>query len=131
MMGSSRERSPDELRWVADEQAALRRVATLVARGAPPAAVFAAVAEEVGRLFAAGTTGVVRYELDRAATLVGSWSSTGDARPVGRATVGGQNVTTLVFETGRPARIDSYPAADSGDGHCARTGRAVGGRRAD
>jgi len=128
MMGSSRERSPDELRWVADEQAALRRVATLVARGAPPAAVFAAVAEEVGRLFAAGTTGVVRYELDRAATLVGSWSSTGDARPVGRATVGGQNVTTLVFETGRPARIDSYPAADSSA--VTATARGLGGQSA-
>jgi GAF domain len=39
-----------ELRGFADEQAALRRVATLVARAAPPEEVFAAVAAEVGRL---------------------------------------------------------------------------------
>ena len=39
-----------EFRRIADEQAALRRVATLVARAAPPEEVFAAVAEEVGRL---------------------------------------------------------------------------------
>ena len=42
-----------ELRGFAEEQAALRRVATLVARAAPPEEVFAAVAEEAGRLLAA------------------------------------------------------------------------------
>jgi GAF domain-containing protein len=126
MTGSLRERGPDELRWLADEQAALRRVATLVARGAAPAAVFALVAEEVGRLFAAGTTGVVRYEPDGAATLIGSWSRTDDARPVGTASLGGRNVTTLVFETGRPARIDSYAADDSSA--VTATARGLGGR---
>ena len=40
---------------LAEEQAALRRVATLVAHGVPPEEVFAAVAEEVGRLLPAGT----------------------------------------------------------------------------
>ncbi|MCU1663982.1 MAG: osmosensitive channel signal transduction histidine kinase, partial [Pseudonocardia sp.] len=40
--------SREEPRRLADEQAALRRVATLVARGIPPAEVFAAVAQEVG-----------------------------------------------------------------------------------
>jgi GAF domain-containing protein len=126
MMRSSREHSPDELRWLAEEQAALRRVATLVARAAPPAAVFAVVAEEVGRLFAAGASGVVRYEPDDAATLVGSWSGTGDARPVGTAPLGGQNVTTLVFKTGRPARIDRYPVDDSSA--VTATARGLGGR---
>ena len=38
-----------EVSALADEQAALRRVATLVARGEPPRGVFAAVAQEVGR----------------------------------------------------------------------------------
>jgi GAF domain-containing protein len=46
----------EELRTLADEQAALRRVATLVAEAAPPPAVFAAVAEEVGRLLLADHT---------------------------------------------------------------------------
>ena len=41
-----------EVRRLAHEQAALRRVATLVARESPPAEVFAAVAEEVARLLA-------------------------------------------------------------------------------
>ncbi len=41
----------EELRVLAEEQAALRRVATLVARGVPPVEVFAAVAEEVGHVF--------------------------------------------------------------------------------
>jgi signal transduction histidine kinase len=105
-----------ELRRMADEQAALRRVATLVARGVAPDRVFAAVAEEVGWLFAAENTAVTRYEADHAIEIVGSWSRTGDdlastARRQGG--LGGQNVTTLVFETGRPARIDRYPADDS------------------
>ena len=46
---------------LAGEQAALRRVATLVARGAPPAEVFAAVAEEVGRVLQADRTFLARY----------------------------------------------------------------------
>jgi hypothetical protein len=46
------------LRRVADEQAALRRVATLVARGTRPDLVFAAVAEEVGPLFPAAELAV-------------------------------------------------------------------------
>jgi signal transduction histidine kinase len=104
-----------ELRSMADEQAALRRVATRVAQGEPPAAVFAAVAEEVGRLFGAASTAVVRYEADGAVTTVGSWSRPDDLVPsVGhRAPVGGQNVVTRVFETGRPARMDRYTADDA------------------
>ncbi|HTX65499.1 MAG TPA: GAF domain-containing protein, partial [Opitutaceae bacterium] len=102
-----------ELRRVADEQAALRRVATLVARASPPTAVFAVVAEEVGRLFPAESTAVGRYDPDGTVT-VGSWSRTGEPDTTGtRMPRGGQNVTTLVFETGRPARIDRYAAGDS------------------
>ena len=102
----------EELRRVADEQAALRRVATLVARGVPPTAVFAAVAEEVGRLFPADSTAVARYDPDGTVT-VGSWSRTGEPTAPGtRMPRGGRNVTTLVFDTGRPARIDRYAAAD-------------------
>ena len=46
-----------------EEQAALRRVATLVARGTDRLGVFAAVAEEVGRLFGADVTSVIRLSL--------------------------------------------------------------------
>jgi signal transduction histidine kinase len=102
-----------ELRGYAEEQAGLRRVATLVARGASPDEVFAAVAVEVGRVLDTEFTLLARYDPDGAATAVGSWART-DAGwpPVGtRWSIGGRNVTTLVLETGRPARIDDYPNA--------------------
>ncbi len=68
-----------ELQALADEQAALRRVATLVARGEPPAAVFTAVAEEVGRLLPADFAVIGRYESDGAEwTGMGSWSRVGE-----------------------------------------------------
>ena len=51
-----------DLRGYAEEQAALRRVATLVAGGAPPEEVFAAVAEEIGRVLGADFTGMSRYD---------------------------------------------------------------------
>jgi GAF domain-containing protein len=102
----------EELRAIAGEQAALRRVATLVARGEPPEAVFAAVAQEVGRLLLVDFTFVSRYDPDGTVTNVGGWNRTGDPVEVGtRYSTGGQNVTTLVLETGRPARIDSYAKA--------------------
>ena len=65
---------PDKTRLsqLAEEQAALRRVATLVAAGAPPAEAFAAVAEEAGRLFLADVANMCRYEPDGTATIVAS-----------------------------------------------------------
>jgi GAF domain-containing protein len=96
-----------ELRALADEQAALRRVATRVAQGEPPEAVFATVAEEVGRLLPADLTVVGRYDSDGHVTRVGDWSPTDDYGIAGtRIGLGGRNVTTLVFETRRPARLD-------------------------
>ena len=69
-----------ELRGFAEEQGALRRVATLVARAAPPAEVFAAVAAEAGRLLRADATLLSRYDQDAKATVVGAWTSTGGTR---------------------------------------------------
>jgi GAF domain-containing protein len=100
-----------ELRAFADEQAALRRVATLVARAAPPEEVFAAVTAEVGRVLSVGFTVLSRYEADGAATVLGAWTRTGAAFPVPLGTrieLGGRNVHTLVFRTRRPARVDRY-----------------------
>ena len=65
--------SREQLRRLADEQAALRRVATLVAHGAQPADVFDAVAEELGRLLDAASSGLVRFNADDTATLVAGW----------------------------------------------------------
>src|SRR5580693_1714957 len=86
---------------LAEEQAALRRVATLVARGEPPEAVFAAVAEEVGQRFHVELATLFRYEPGRTATSVTTWGSAGTNLPTGvRWPLEGHNVTTLVFQTG-------------------------------
>ena len=61
-MAGSLEDGRDQLGRLADEQAALRRVATLVARGVPAVEVFATVAEEVGRLLGTDGAGIVRYQ---------------------------------------------------------------------
>jgi GAF domain-containing protein len=66
---------------IAQEQAALRRVATLVARVVPPEEVFAAVAAEVGRLLRADAALLSRYDPDDVATIVGAWTSTGGTGP--------------------------------------------------
>jgi GAF domain-containing protein len=98
---------------LAAEQAALRRVATFVARGAPPEEVFAAVTKEVGQLLLVDYAALSRYESDHTLTCVAAWSRAGNPfPPVGtRVILGGNNVSTRVFETGRPARIDCYADA--------------------
>jgi PAS domain S-box-containing protein len=98
-----------ELGRLADEQAALRRVATLVAQQAPPADVFAAVAEEAGTLLGSDATNLTRYEDDGTATIVGGWSPTGTRHhPTGaRGRLTPSSVTARVFEERRPVRIDS------------------------
>jgi GAF domain-containing protein len=103
------------VRRIAEEQAALRRVATLVARAAPEE-VFAAVAEDVGGLLGCDFTHMNRYDPDRVATLVGAWAKAGTAVPAtvgSRLKLGGRNVTTQVLRTRRPVRIDHY-GADAG-----------------
>ena len=62
---------------LAEEQAALRRVATLVARATPPAQVFTAVAAEVGMLLAVDFAILVRYDPRDTLEVVGTWTRTG------------------------------------------------------
>src|SRR3984957_14439380 len=71
---------------LAEEQAALRRVATLVARATAPEEVFAAVAEEVGRLLAVDFAILVRYDRQDILEVVGAWTTAGGPppRPRGR-----------------------------------------------
>ena len=113
VMGTSLERGRDELAALVEEQAGLRRVATLVAQGASPVDVLAAVASEIGQLFPVDYALIGRYDLDGAEfTTVGSWSRSGDwAGMPTTLGVGGQNVTALVWQTRRPARIDPDEAA--------------------
>jgi GAF domain-containing protein len=97
---------------LAEEQAALRRVATTVARGSPPGQVFAQVAEEVGLLLGVEMTGVHRFEPDGYATVVTNWGEVGEIVPLDRRVrLEGDSVTARVYRTARPARIDSYECA--------------------
>jgi signal transduction histidine kinase len=99
----------EELRLLADEQAALRRVATLVARGELPEHVFAAVIEEAGRLLSVEFAGLGRFAPVGAITMVAAWGRAGKHLPAGhRWSLGGEDVATLVYRTGRAARIASY-----------------------
>jgi signal transduction histidine kinase len=97
---------------LAEEQAALRRVATLVAHGAAPEEVFAAVTEEFARLVPVDVAGMARFEPDGTLIFVASWGKGVDFNPVGsRWTVDGRNIVTDIVETGRPARVESQAGA--------------------
>ncbi|MGH3779392.1 MAG: GAF domain-containing protein [Pseudonocardiaceae bacterium] len=110
-------------------EAALRRLATLVARGAPAEEVFAAVTEEAGQLLQTDQTTMVRYGSDGTSTVVASWRSIGEAiPPIGaREPLGKNDLTTIISQTRRPARIDSYANAS---GAPAAPARAAGFRPA-
>ena len=101
---------------LAEEQAALRRIATLVAHGLPPEKVFAAVSEEIARLLPVNVVGIIRYDPDGMFTYVAARGKAVDyVPPVGsRWMLGGHNLGTLVFDTGRPARLDQYVDNSSG-----------------
>src|SRR5262245_58804172 len=95
-----------------EEQAALRRVATLVAHGVAAGDVFAAVAREVGRLIGADATHMVRYEGNGIALAVAGWHATGGHIRAGtRSDIQGDNVARLVLQTAAPARVDDYGEA--------------------
>ena len=94
-----------EFRRIADEQAALRRVATLVARGVGPDLVFAAVAEEVGTLLGAKNAAIVRFEPDGEATVMGGYGFE-HYQPGSRAKPEPYSALASVRATGRAARRD-------------------------
>jgi signal transduction histidine kinase len=115
-----------EYRRLVAEQAALRRLATLVARGVEPSEVFGAVADEMRRCVPADTAGLWRFEREHEITMV---AAAADAEalvrwPMGtRTPTDGNTLATLVQRTGRPARVDSY---DTVAGPIAARVRAVG-----
>jgi signal transduction histidine kinase len=102
-----------ELDQLLDEQAALRRVATLVARGLPSAEIFAAVAEEAGRVVGADATIIVRLDSDAMTTIVARVGGQPDELSVGsRWKIEPPLVLAEVVSTGRPARRDDYTPSD-------------------
>jgi signal transduction histidine kinase len=103
--------SHDELGVLAEHQAALRRVATLVARGANPSEVFAAVSDELARCLHAVNAGLLRYEPDGSGCVVDVQYEPGITNmPVAgeRIPLAGDDVGAVVLRTGRAARIDSH-----------------------
>lgn len=121
--------SRDELRAIADQQAALQRVATLVAREAAPMEVFSAVATELARCLKVHHATLFRYECDCGATLL---AVRDHGEPI-EVAVGqqfpftGDNLARLVFDTGRAARMDSH---DNASGAAAVHVRRLGIRSA-
>jgi signal transduction histidine kinase len=105
---------PTRLRALLAEQAALRRVATVVAGGTSAPLLFDRVCEELGGLLAVRSTDMIRYESDRLATVVGAWAASGTpAFPVGeQIPVEGETVTAKLLRTGRPERVDDYAGID-------------------
>ena len=101
-----------DLKELAQEQAALRRVATLVAHGTEPGPVFRAVADEVGALLGTDTTAIVRFEPDGTATLMGGRRTR--RAPGSRFAPHRDYVVASVRETGHAARFDTDDPASAG-----------------
>jgi PAS domain S-box-containing protein len=99
-----------EIGQLAQEQRALRRVATLVASEASPERVFTAVSGECARVLQVNASAVIRYEGDDTATIVGRHNrdnvdvfAVGERLPVEKDTSIGR-----VLETGAPTRTDDW-----------------------
>jgi signal transduction histidine kinase len=99
---------------LADEQAALRRVAVRVAEGAPPAAVFEAVTVETLTLLGADSASFLRYEPDGTATILAERNTVAHPVPPGtRLTIEGDSVTARILRTQRSCRIGDVTEMNS------------------
>jgi signal transduction histidine kinase len=117
-------RKAEESARLADEQTALRRIATLVAQTTAPGKVFEAVTREVGLRSGADLARMERYEADGTVTGVARWSREDDPLAVGtRIPLEGLSIAALVRQTGRPVRVDSFSEAS---GPIAEEARALG-----
>jgi GAF domain-containing protein len=95
---------------LAAREAALRRIAALVAGGAASTTVFAAIAREVAGVLGVSLVAVWRYESDGTGTVVGAWSEPPDLLEVGsRWPLDDTVIIARVRETGHPARSDDLP----------------------
>jgi signal transduction histidine kinase len=105
---------PTRLRALLAEQAALRRVATMVVGSTPAPALFSRVCEELGGLLAVKSTDMIRFEDERFARVVGSWAASGTPSfPVGvRVPVEGETVTAKLYRSQRPERVDDYAGVE-------------------
>jgi signal transduction histidine kinase len=118
-MAESLQHHVGELARLSDEQAALRRVATLVARGRPSDEVFAAVAEEMARCVRVMHATVSRYDAGAFIPVAIYHGDRLRKLPADlRLPLEGDNVAARVFRCGRTARMDSHD--DAAGLHAAR-----------
>jgi len=112
----ARAEAREALARLADEQAALRRVATLVAEGVRPAKIFSAVSDEVGQLFATRVAAVVRFDPeDQAVVLVGAAQQVAAEFAGARWGLDNASASARVYHTGRSARMSgAYLASVDG-----------------
>jgi PAS domain S-box-containing protein len=121
---TERRRAEAEAKRLADEHAALRRVATLVAEGASPAAVLDAVAAEMEALLDADQVALNRFEPGDEIAVLAHRGLDVEQTPVGsRVSTEGESATAKVRRTGRPARMEDY---ESAGGALADLARATG-----
>ena len=121
---TERRRAELALQGMAEEQAALRRVATAVAAEVEPERLFGLVAEEVGRALDAGIGNILRYNGDGTALVMGVWSDGAEAIPVGTTLVlDGDTIAPTIWRTHRPTRYDSL---EGRTGSLVQTLRATG-----
>ena len=100
--------SREALARLAEEQASLRRLATLVAQGVRPNEIFSAVSDEVGRLLGSDTAAVVRFEHDPPALVAVGTGQSIPGIPIGtRWELDDRLASTEVYRTGRSARVDA------------------------
>jgi GAF domain-containing protein len=98
-----------QFRQLTEEHAALRRVATLAAGGAPVETLFAVVAEQVAQVLHVPLVSILRYELDGTATERASYSPGGPLFRIGtRWPLDGASVVAQIRDAEQPARIDDY-----------------------
>jgi signal transduction histidine kinase/putative methionine-R-sulfoxide reductase with GAF domain len=103
-----------ELRGLAEEQAALRRIATLVADGAEAKTVFDAICTEAGQLVGASSTNLAQFTEDGSYVALAGWSLRSVHIPPGtRLPLGPDSLSAIVARTGAPARLDSYEGLTS------------------
>jgi signal transduction histidine kinase len=100
----------EELRTLADQQGALRRVATLVAQSAEPRAVFTAVAVEAARILGVGAVSLIRYDAESGilTKIFGTHGKRAAVPDGGQWPLEDGPEAVLVVATGRPARIDDW-----------------------
>jgi diguanylate cyclase (GGDEF)-like protein/PAS domain S-box-containing protein len=108
------ERQRDEATNLLAEQKALREIATLVASGARPSAVFGAVAEQLANLFDGTLGGVIRFDASAGVgEVVGGWTADGSGITGQTIDLAGISGSARVYQTGAAVQVAGYADGSS------------------